>query len=92
MDLSLELKNHISKFVYKYLDPKYFLKQQLTITNDVYAYGVVLLELITRQWAIDHMQLQEFNLNIEWVNSNKNNRLLLCTNYKPPIKDLSILW
>jgi hypothetical protein len=68
-DLSQELKNHISKVVCKYLDLKYFLRQQLPKASDVYAYSVVLLELITRQWAIDHMWLEEFNLNIEWVNS-----------------------
>ncbi len=54
-DLSQELKNHISKVVCKYLDLKYFLRQQLPKASDVYAYSVVLLELITRQWAIDHM-------------------------------------
>ncbi|CAM6023536.1 unnamed protein product, partial [Sphagnum balticum] len=49
-----------------YLDPEYFLRQQLTTASDVYAYGVVLLELITGQKAIDHMRLEEINL-IGWV-------------------------
>lgn len=49
-----------------YLDPDYFMRRQLTSASDVYAYGVVLLELVTGQEAIDHSRLEEFNL-IEWV-------------------------
>ncbi|KAL2634115.1 hypothetical protein R1flu_005594 [Riccia fluitans] len=49
-----------------YLDPEYFLRRQLTKANDVYAYGVVLLELITGQLAIDHTREDEYNL-IEWA-------------------------
>ncbi|CAM6093144.1 unnamed protein product [Calypogeia fissa] len=51
---------------YGYLDPDYFMRQQLTTASDVYAYGVVLLELVTGQEAIDHTRFEEFNL-IEWV-------------------------
>jgi serine/threonine protein kinase len=54
--------------VCRYLDPEYFLRQQLTTASDVYAYGVVLLELITGQKAIDHMRFEEINL-IVWVRS-----------------------
>jgi hypothetical protein len=48
------------------------LRQQLTTASDVYAYGVVLLELITGQKAIDHMRSEEINL-IGWVRSDWNN-------------------
>nr|APU94859.1 leucine-rich repeat receptor-like protein kinase [Pohlia nutans] len=49
-----------------YLDPEYFLRRQLTTASDVYGYGVLLLEIITGQQAIDHSRKEEFNL-IEWV-------------------------
>ncbi|KAH7302325.1 hypothetical protein KP509_23G067600 [Ceratopteris richardii] len=49
-----------------YLDPEYFLRRQLTTASDVYGYGVVLLELITGQLAIDHKRLEDYNL-VAWV-------------------------
>ncbi|KAH7302342.1 hypothetical protein KP509_23G068300 [Ceratopteris richardii] len=49
-----------------YLDPEYFLRRQLTTASDVYSYGVVLLELITGQLAIDHKRLEDYNL-VGWV-------------------------
>lgn len=36
-----------------YLDPEYYRNYQLTDKSDVYSYGVVLLELVTSQKAID---------------------------------------
>ncbi|CAK9867182.1 unnamed protein product [Sphagnum jensenii] len=48
-----------------YLDPEYFLRRQLTTASDVYGYGVLLLEIVTGQQAIDHMRLEEMNL-IKW--------------------------
>lgn len=49
-----------------YFDPQYFIRQQLTTASDVYGYGVVLLELVTGQRAIDHTRISNFNL-VEWV-------------------------
>jgi len=52
----------------RYFDPQYFIRQQLTTASDVYGYGVVLLELVTGQRAIDRERVSEFNL-VEWVRS-----------------------
>lgn len=49
-----------------YVDPHYFLRKHLTLSSDVYSYGVVLLVLITGQKAIDHDRVEEVNL-VEWV-------------------------
>ncbi|OAE28799.1 hypothetical protein AXG93_3096s1130 [Marchantia polymorpha subsp. ruderalis] len=64
-----ELETHISTApagTAGYFDPEYFLRQQLTTASDVYAYGVVLLQLVTGQVAIDHRREDETNI-IEWV-------------------------
>nr|XP_043623694.1 uncharacterized protein LOC122595406 [Erigeron canadensis] len=44
---------------YGYLDPDYFLSGKLTMKSDVYAFGVVLLEVLCRMRAIDRrLELQ----------------------------------
>ncbi|KAJ7544401.1 hypothetical protein O6H91_09G077700 [Diphasiastrum complanatum] len=61
------LKTHTSTYVMGtigYIDPEYARTSRLNEKSDVYSYGVVLLELITRQKAVD----DERNLH-QWVMS-----------------------
>ncbi|PQQ09062.1 wall-associated receptor kinase-like 20 [Prunus yedoensis var. nudiflora] len=60
-----------------YLDPEYYRNYQLTDKSDVYSYGVVLLELLTSQKAIDFSRDQDdVNLAI-YVSVRANNGAIM---------------
>ncbi|KAG0555018.1 hypothetical protein KC19_12G137300 [Ceratodon purpureus] len=64
-----ELHTHISTRpvgTIGYLDPDYFRTNQLTIASDVFAFGIVILELVTGQRVFDTSRLNGINLT-DWV-------------------------
>lgn len=63
--------SHVSSIVrgtVGYLDPEYYISQQLTDKSDVYSFGVILLELISGQEAISN---EKFGVNcrniVQWA-------------------------
>ncbi|KAH7278209.1 hypothetical protein KP509_38G029700 [Ceratopteris richardii] len=68
---NLETDTHVSTGLMGtagYLDPEYFVERQLSTATDIYAYGVVLFELITGQHAIDTKRLEDYNI-VGWAKS-----------------------
>ncbi|KAL3358438.1 hypothetical protein AABB24_015519 [Solanum stoloniferum] len=69
--LAVDGASHVSSIVrgtVGYLDPEYYISQQLTDKSDVYSFGVILLELISGQEAISN---ENFGLNcrniVQWA-------------------------
>jgi serine/threonine protein kinase len=58
-----------------YLDPEYYFNSQLTEKSDVYSYGVVLLELISSEQAVDLSNPIEQNLALRVVPLIKSKRV-----------------
>ena len=50
----------------RYVDPEYFRTNQVTVSSDIYSFGIVLLEIITGQPVIDHKRGEAINLQ-DWV-------------------------
>ncbi|XVF76520.1 hypothetical protein PTKIN_Ptkin13bG0272200 [Pterospermum kingtungense] len=60
-------KTHVSSMVrgtMGYLDPEYYISQQLTDKSDVYSFGVILLELISGQEALSN---ERFGVNCRYI-------------------------
>mgnify|MGYP002775120698 FL=1 len=66
----------------RFIDPQYILREKLTTASDVYSFGMVLLELITGQKAIDNTRLDDDNL-VESVTSLKPHfvTIILCEHF-----------
>jgi len=67
--ISPELHTHVSTRplgTMGYMDPDYFRTNQLTLASDVFAFGVVLLEIVTGQRVFDTSRVDGINLN-DWV-------------------------
>ncbi|BAT85682.1 hypothetical protein VIGAN_04325400 [Vigna angularis var. angularis] len=69
--LAVDGVSHVSSIVrgtVGYLDPEYYISQQLTDKSDVYSFGVILLELMSGQEAISN---ESFGLNcrniVQWA-------------------------
>ncbi|MQM01298.1 hypothetical protein Taro_034059 [Colocasia esculenta] len=71
--LAVDGSSHVSSIVrgtVGYLDPEYYISQQLTDKSDVYSFGVILLELISGQQAISNERFGVNSRNIvPWAKS-----------------------
>ncbi|KAJ0262192.1 Leucine-rich repeat protein kinase family protein [Hirschfeldia incana] len=75
--LAVDGTSHVSSIVrgtVGYLDPEYYISQQLTEKSDVYSFGVILLELISGQEAISN---ENFGANcrniVQWAKMHIDN-------------------
>nr|POE96579.1 wall-associated receptor kinase-like 2 [Quercus suber] len=72
-------QTHVTTLVYGtigYLDPEYFQTGQFTEKSDIYSFGVVLVELLTREKPVSLMRSQEGrSLSTYFIHSLKENRL-----------------
>ncbi|XP_010528095.1 PREDICTED: probable LRR receptor-like serine/threonine-protein kinase At1g67720 isoform X2 [Tarenaya hassleriana] len=75
--LAVDGTSHVSSIVrgtVGYLDPEYYISQQLTEKSDVYSFGVILLELMSGQEAISN---ESFGVNcrniVQWAKMHIDN-------------------
>ncbi|KAK7841232.1 wall-associated receptor kinase-like 2 [Quercus suber] len=72
-------QTHVTTLVYDtfgYLDPEYFQTSQFIEKSDIYSFGVVLIELLTREKPVSSTRSQEGrNLSTYFVHSLKENQL-----------------
>lgn len=74
--VSLTVAFPVFQFIYRYVDPEYFRTNQVTVSSDIYSFGIVLLEIITGKPIIDDQRGENTNLE-DWVRSAKYSACLV---------------